>query len=790
MILVLDNRDSYTYNLVQLLQARTRREVCVVGADEGERALALLAEGNVDGVVISPGPGHPDIAGDFAASGALIDAVLSSAPTVPLLGVCLGHQGLARRFGYEVVAAPEPKHGWISALQHAGSGIFRGVPQGTRVTRYHSLAIVPGDEPSPRLRVTARSEDGVIQAFAIEGAPWFGVQFHPESIASEHGALMLERFLEVVDSTARATDDAVPNASPAAASPGVGEKAMGETGAASGDAPPLTGAVLYVATRHVDIASLPIDARGAARAIARRALHRGRGSFWLESAIADGEHARWSVLGDASDAAGDGRPGVLRFREGTLTIDSWAAGAPGPSEPQEPLGDIPASRTVPCDDPFAALADELAGLRVEGGEGLPFRGGLVGFLGYELGLRELGVPRELVAPSTTPDACWIRPARFVVIDHARSRLTVAVVSFDAVAAEESVGRELGRVRDTFEAEAEVAHAAKLVGGQERDCPSHPIAAEVPARLGEWRDDRAAYARKIAECQRALQSGDSYELCLTTSFDLDDDIEVDPLELFEDLIAQHPAPYAALLEINDGGDPLAIVSASPERFLRGRGNHFDTKPIKGTARRDPDPAHDRALAEALADDPKTFAENLMIVDLLRNDLGRVCRPGSVEVPALMQVESYASLHQLVSTVRGIAREGVGAVEVARALFPGGSMTGAPKRRSVEILAQLEGHARGVYSGVLGMFSADGDTELSIVIRAAVRSAGRWSIGAGGAIVLASEADAEYDEVELKARALQRAIGRVARHERPAPPHPPSSHRVTGAAPGGATARGRA
>jgi para-aminobenzoate synthetase len=260
-----------------------------------------------------------------------------------------------------------------------------------------------------------------------------------------------------------------------------------------------------------------------------------------------------------------------------------------------------------------------------------------------------------------------------------------------------------------------------------------------------------YLADIKECQRQLVAGESYEICLTNKIRVP--FDGDDLAYYRRLRESNPAPYAALFRVGD----VTVFSSSPERFMKiTRDRSVESKPIKGTAPRSADPDQDAMLAKTLATDPKTRAENLMIVDLLRNDLGNLSRIGTVTVPKLMAVESYATVHQLVSTIRAQLLDDVSAVRCVRECFPGGSMTGAPKLRTMEIIDRLETEARGIYSGALGYFSLTGEADFSIVIRTAVRFRDELTIGAGGAIVLDSDPDDELAELLLKAAAPLRAL----------------------------------
>ncbi|WP_435104502.1 aminodeoxychorismate synthase component I [Arhodomonas sp. AD133] len=349
----------------------------------------------------------------------------------------------------------------------------------------------------------------------------------------------------------------------------------------------------------------------------------------------------------------------------------------------------------------------------------PFASGLIGYFGYDLGRRLAG----LSAPEDEPEAVLARYDWAIVLDH-------------------------------------VERAAWLAGPQAEPALAADIAAVMgtPAPVRHWRVgpievDLAAgdYGEAFRRVQDYLHAGDCYQINLARRFAAP--FEGDPLGAWLALRRHSPGGYGAYLDLP--GRP--VLSVSPERFLWLREGRVSTRPIKGTRAREADPVRDRAVAEALASSPKDRAENLMIVDLLRNDLGRVCRIGSVRVPDLFTVERFATVHHLVSTVTGELPPGRDAVDLVAACLPGGSITGAPKYRAMQIIDELEPSARGVYCGAIGYLGDDGAMDTNIAIRTAVVRDGVIEYRAGGGLVADSEEIAEREETEAKAAAFFRLVG---------------------------------
>lgn len=366
-----------------------------------------------------------------------------------------------------------------------------------------------------------------------------------------------------------------------------------------------------------------------------------------------------------------------------------------------------------------ALSGEREDEAAESGR---FRGGWIGWLGYEDAAGRAGAPTA-DADSGVPQQLWLRVDRFVAFDHSARRVWAFAPAAGARA---------------------FADEVTASGGE--------LIAVAPAPLrAVSRHTPAEYAELIGRCRSAIREGDAYQLCLTTRFSVVGSVE--PVSAFARLRTRTPAHHGGFVR----ADGVALASASPERFLEVERGIVRTSPIKGTRPRGADAATDAALATELRQSEKERAENVMIVDLMRNDLSRVCEPGTVGVDALLEVESYPAVHQLVSTVSGTLSPGVTVGDLLDATFPAGSMTGAPKLSAMTILHDLERGPRGIFAGCFGWVGDDGALDLAMVIRSIVVHPGGAYVGAGGGITWRSDAEAEVAEVGVKARGPLAAIG---------------------------------
>jgi para-aminobenzoate synthetase component 1 len=400
-------------------------------------------------------------------------------------------------------------------------------------------------------------------------------------------------------------------------------------------------------------------------------------------------------------------------------------------------------------NPFHVLAERLARFTAEPVPDLPpFQGGAAGLFGYDLCHHIERLPRPRFDEFAVPDLAvglydWV-----VAFDHRRRRAWLISTGFpetDPGCRRRRAEQRLRQARHWLRGEA--APPRRTGGPVVALCHQYPVHG---LRGLTSNFDRAVYLETVARAIEYIRAGDCFQVNVAQR--LLYPATVPPLELYLRLRKRNAAPFAGYLDLGD----YVIASASPERFVRVQEGLVETRPIKGTRPRGRTPAEDEARKAELLASAKDRAENVMIVDLLRNDLGRVCRYGSVRVEAVCRLETYRTVHHLVSEVRGCLREGLGPIDLLQAAFPGGSVTGAPKVRAMEIIAELEPNARGPYCGSLGYLGFDGSADTSILIRTFTIGGGWIQFPVGGGIVADSVPEREYEETWHKAEGMLRAL----------------------------------
>ena len=440
-------------------------------------------------------------------------------------------------------------------------------------------------------------------------------------------------------------------------------------------------------------------------------FHEATPSFWLDSSLVAESLSRFSFMGDARGPHAEYVSYCLRDRRVVVRRH----------------GDVVEEQIAFLD----YLERELA-RRAVVREELPFDFdlGYVGYLGYEM-KADCGARAAHTSP--TPDAAFVFCDRMLAFDHLGGLIYLLALSNDET---EPAALEW------LEATGRALHALELSPeGME------PLSAPIECPSLRYRHTLPEYERLVERCQAEIEAGESYEVCLTNMLSIDG--ETGPFAAYRALRSRCPAPFSSYLQFPE----VCVLSSSPERFLQvDRTGRVESRPIKGTRRRGSTADEDRSLKDELVSSEKDRAENMMIVDLMRNDLSRVCEIGSVRVAALFEIESYATVHQMVSAIHGVLRSEESAVTCVRAAFPPGSMTGAPKLRTMEIIDRFEQGARGVYSGALGYFALNGSADLSVVIRSIVTTDGTATIGVGGAVTALSDPGEEVEETLVKAHGL--------------------------------------
>ncbi|KAH0548620.1 hypothetical protein GP486_007836 [Trichoglossum hirsutum] len=738
-ILFVDAYDSFSWNIVDLLQNLLSVEVFVIKTDAifaEEEFLGLLR--CFDAVLVGPGPGNPNNKQDIG----LIDSLwkLEGKDILPILGICLGFQSLALSFGASIERLHLPQHGQVATVTHNGTSIFRNV--GTlRATLYHSLHARLCDQVSgssagelwvskhcPLLEPLAwnlhsRPDSPVLMGIKHVLKPFWGVQFHPESVCSnEECKEMIRNWYEDSLSWNFARNRS--------SLPEVPPFVFGRCRRGS-----------YMNSRRTESTLLPRHYQVVTETLDQRSLTVSGICEILSLPKQD-----MIVLESASIRQGLGTHSIIGVLSGDYMRIEYSVEEsvvrlvyPSGTSSRVPLQGLSV---------WEWLDDLIRGVQITGGDSkVPFWGGFMGVFSYEMGLQKYLAPSR---KGNAPDVSLALVQRSVVFDHQQQHIYIQSIIED-----DSWPKEVAKLLSSSGSFCRAQPRLQPEARNALDCYSKNATACLP--------DEEIYKANVRQAQEFLSAGDSYQLCLTDETVITMPSSKDPYipwHLYNLLCERNPAPFAAYVSLGN----LKILSSSPEQFFRRqRQGHCSLRPMKGTVKKSAEMT--RRKAEAILATPKESAENLMIADLIRHDLNSAMKTEAVvTVPELMVVEDFHTVYSMSSRINAIIPDSTPkervptALEALRECLPPGSMTGAPKKRSCEILSNLENRPRQVYSGVLGYLDFGGAAQFSVLIRSVFKSeeenVDTWRIGAGGAVTILSTEQGEWDEMITKLESSMR------------------------------------
>ncbi|KAF8518622.1 ADC synthase [Gautieria morchelliformis] len=759
-ILLIDSYDSFTHNLAHLIRRNVpSSQIYLIRNDtlSHETLLSLLP--CFSAVFVGPGPGSPANEGDVGVINKLW--ALPDSHLLPVFGVCLGFQSFVIAFGGSLRTMSVVKHGMISRIEHVGRDIFEGVAEEIEATRYHSLCTDLIRDQCPDIDPLAWAQDGsengrVLMAARHRCKPFWGVQYHPESVCTRGGGgEVICNFWKL------AMDWAVINGRDVLVLPHWATEKVGTPWPHSRPSPSLPSPISALSVSHI---SLNLPQLSVIQVCELLGVNEPRTNFvLLDSADRSG---RFTIIGALLSSTLS-----IRYTLPQRHVSLQRGSAKTEHE-----------RLPPGSSIWDWLARFMSSMVIQdpGHADIPFWGGLVGYLSYELGVAELGVPlkHRFETEKRNPDVNLVFVTRSIVLD-----THIGCVHIQSLLANDDLWlQDMSR---------------RLNGVVSSPVAPSPVMPSIRSRITS--PSREDYVPQVSQCKRHLFVGSSYELCLTapSTLHIPDSPDITSWELYSRLRTSNPAPHAAYMRLG----PTTLLCSSPERFLMwDRVGVCQLRPIKGTLRKtivDETGKKQRMerkdAIELLERNIKERAENLMIVDLVRHDLGGVVEAADgVKVEQLMGIEEYETVWQMVSVISGkVSTEG-GGWEVLRRSLPPGSMTGAPKKRSVELLQDIEGQERGVYSGVCGYWCVSGAGDWAVIIRSCFRydradvddhdggdhahfnsgketyrreaihpNAGNheqdWTLGAGGAITALSDPVAEWEEMRVKLGSVGRAFG---------------------------------